>query len=89
MFTYLYRFMYRPVDSVQKDVDKILVEFRKYKYVIGIHVRKTKFIIMERNFPYKEFCDLAKSLAAQKGFKTEEVLMYIGSDSPHVSVFRK
>lgn len=87
LFTHLFRFLYKPVANVQKDVDKLFLEFEKYKYVIGMHVRKTKFKTMDENFPYQDFCDLAKSLAVNKGFKTDEILMYIGSDRPHVSLF--
>jgi len=78
--------MWKPAEAVQKEMDKTLPELLKYKYKIGIHIRKHKWAQLKNNFPYREFCDLALGLATTSGLNQSEIVIFAGTDSPKESL---
>lgn len=55
-----------------------------------MHLRVGKFagrLFDEKDFPYNDFCDLAKNMAGSTGLSTDKVIIYIAADKPDVSYF--
>jgi len=84
VFFYIHKWLYQPRRVILDAMHDTFSLFKTYAYRIGVHIRTKKFTKMAKNFPYAEFCDLAKGLGYSSGFKKEQVMIYVSSDDPEI-----